>query len=190
MNGQSEQPAIFWGELSPCEHLVQIYEQDLSFLTSLEEFVWVGLQSTETVIVVATASHRSALEERLMARGIDLHDARAQNLYIDIDADSMLSKFMVQEWPDAILFKEIVTNLMTRARIDCRPVRVFGEMVALLWARGNNAATIRLEHLWHTLCLNNGFSLYCAYPQNGFTKDADTSIREICALHSKVFFRP
>ncbi len=190
MSGQSKQPAIFWSELSPCEHRAQIYEQDLDFITSLEEFVWVGLQSTETVIVVATASHRSSLEERLMARGVDLHHARTQNHYIDIDADTMLSKFMVQEWPDAILFKEIITNLMTQALIDSRPVRVFAEMVALLWARGNNAATIRLEHLWHTLCLNYGFSLYCAYPKNGFTQDADTSIREICALHSKVFFRP
>ena len=117
MSGQSKQPAIFWGELSPCEHRAQIYEQDLDFITSLEEFVWVGLQSTETVIVVATASHRSSLEERLMARGIDLHHARTQNHYIDIDADTMLSKFMVQEWPDAILFKEIITNLMTQALI-------------------------------------------------------------------------
>lgn len=186
MNGPLNQPAIFWGELSPCKHPVQIYEQDHKFLRALEEFVSVGLQSAEAVVVVATENHRTALEKQLTKRGINLSDARAQDQYIDLDAGAMLSKFMVQGWPDATLFKEMITDLMERVCINSRPVRVFGEMVALLWAEGNNAATIRLERLWHTLCMNQGFSLYCAYPKNGFTQDADVSIREICALHSKI----
>ena len=75
---------------------------------------------------------------------------------------------------------------LQRARSHARPVRAFGEMVALLWARGDNAATIRLEHLWQTLCLAQGFSLFCAYPRSGFTQDAGDSIRQICETHSQV----
>jgi hypothetical protein len=59
-------------------------------------------------------------------------------------------------------------------------------MVALLWAQGQSGATVRLEHLWHEFCQSKAFSLFCAYPRSGFTKNADDSIREICAAHSKV----
>ena len=69
---------------------------------------------------------------------------------------------------------------------DGRRVRAFGEMVALLWAQGHTAAIVRLEHLWHRMCQERGFSLFCAYPRVGFTQDVDASIREICAAHSKV----
>lgn len=37
-DSQSE-PTVFWGEIAPCEHLVQIYEDDEAFVDSLERFV-------------------------------------------------------------------------------------------------------------------------------------------------------
>jgi hypothetical protein len=74
----------------------------------------------------------------------------------------------------------------SRARQNEGRVRAFGEMVAVLWANGHNGATVRLEHLWHAFCQSEAFSLFCAYPKSGFTQDASTSIKEICATHSKV----
>ena len=88
-------------------------------------------------------------------------------------------------WPDDYLFDQVVTDLLKRAGRGGRRVRAFGEMVALLWSLGHNAATIRLEHLWHKLCAEREFSLFCAYPRIGFTQSADESIKEICAAHSK-----
>ena len=59
-------------------------------------------------------------------------------------------------------------------------------MVAVLWANGNNGATVRLEHLWKRLCEDEKLSLFCAYPKSGFTRDAKTSLQEIFDLHSRV----
>jgi len=181
-----QDPVVFWGELSPCQHLVQIYERDAVFLDSLEGFVSGGLRADEAIIVIATPEHRRALEDRLANRGIGLTLARKQGRYIDLDAEETLSAFMVSGWPDPDLFSEVVTGLITRASASGRPVRAFGEMVALLWGRGDSGATIRLEHLWNTLCLAQGFTLFCAYPRSGFTQDASASIREICETHSQV----
>jgi len=36
---------VFWGEIAPCEHLVQIYDNDGAFLDSLEGFVAGGLRA-------------------------------------------------------------------------------------------------------------------------------------------------
>ena len=47
---------VFWGEISPCEHLVQIYLDDSAFLDSLEGFVAGGLLAGDAVILIGTPS--------------------------------------------------------------------------------------------------------------------------------------
>lgn len=177
---------VFWGEISPCEHLVQIYQDDGVFLDSLEGFVSGGILAGDGVVVIATPLHLTALNERLTARGIDIAQAAAHDQYLALDAEEMLSKFMVKDWPDETLFRTFVTETLQRAKGQNRRVRAFGEMVALLWAQGSTGATVHLEHLWHRLCQEQSFSLFCAYPKIGFTRDASASIQEICAAHSRI----
>jgi hypothetical protein len=184
--GQQSGTDIFWGEITPCEHLVQIYEEDGECLDSLERFAADGIGDGDGVIVLATQKHLKALDNRLKARGVDIDAARLSDQYIPLDAEEALSTFMINGWPDDDIFRQFVTNLITRARRDGRRVRAFGELVAVLWARGHNGATVRLEYLWHEICETENLSLYCAYPRIGFTQDASESIKEICAVHSRV----
>jgi hypothetical protein len=177
---------VFWGEIAPCEHSVQIYTDDTAFLDSLAGFVAGGLKAGEAVIIIATAAHRASLEYRLRALGFHLQSAAQHDLYISLDAKETLAKFMVRGWPDDNLFKQLVKTLLTRARKNALRVRAFGEMVALLWAEGHSGATVRLEHLWTEFCHTETFALFCAYPKSGFTKDADASLQEICSAHSKI----
>lgn len=177
---------VFWGEIAPCEHVAQFYEHETVLLETLTGFIGQGLASGDSTIVIATAAHLKALEQGLQRSGIDLVAALVERRYIAVLADKALDRFMVKRWPDDDLFADFVTELITRARATGRRVRAFGEMVALLWAQGNVAATVRLEHLWQQLCKTEDFSLFCAYPKAGFTKDSCKSIREICDAHSKV----
>jgi hypothetical protein len=178
---------VFWGEIAPCDHFVQIYEENDIFLETLERFVSGGIHSGDSVIVIATPASRNALDDRLKAQGIDLTVAVEQDQYIALDAEETLSKFILKGWPNDELFTEVITNLITRARGNGRRVRAFGEMVALLWARGDTAATVRLEYLWENLCQKEMFSLFCAYPKAGFTQNKRAAISAICATHTKVF---
>lgn len=177
---------IFWGEMSACEHFVQIYENDTVFMDTLEGFIRGGLTTGEAVIVIATQAHLTALEERLTANGIDITAARGQDQYIPLIAEETLAKFMVNGWPNDERFTSVIMDVLARAQCNGRKVRAFGEMVALLWAQGHSAATVRLEHLWNDLCNQKSFSLFCAYPQVGFTEKASESIAHVCAMHSKV----
>lgn len=188
---------IFWGEMAPCEHTVQIYQDDGVFYDALEGFIHGGLRSGDGVIVIATADHRAALERRLTRRGAALARAAARDQYIALDAEETLERFMITRpdgklWPDDQRFEAVVDGLLERAG-GCGPgglrkfrVRAFGEMVAILWARGHAGAVVRLEHLWHRFCREKDFSLFCAYPRIGFTERPEASIREICAAHSRV----
>jgi hypothetical protein len=163
----------FWGEIAPCEHLVQLYEDDKVFLKALERFVAEGMKRDENVIVIATGSHLFDLENNMKKRGFDLH--RSGNQYISIEAEEALRQFMIESWPDQLLFEKFVGGLLARCK---QPrTRAFGEMVALLWARGESGATVRLEHLWNKVCQKEHLSLFCAYPKSGFTKDKEASVK-------------
>ena len=180
-------PEVFWAEMSPCEHVVQIYGDDRIFLDGLAGFVGHGLRAGEASIVIATAVHLHGLEERLRATGTDVDRALAQNRYIPRLAEDVLASFMDKEWPDENRFREVLEGLMAKAHgPDNRKVRAFGEMVAILWSRGNHAATIHLELLWSKLCAEQKFALFCAYPRDTFSKNATESIVEICRIHSRV----
>jgi hypothetical protein len=172
--------------MSACEHFVQIYEADGAFMDTLAGFISGGLTTDQAAVVIATRGHRQELDKRLMALGIDVDAARAKDQLISLDAEETLATFMVGGWPDSDLFKTAVTGILGRATRAGRKVRVFGEMVALLWAKGECGATVRLEYLWHQICQDESFALFCAYPKVGFTEDPSQSIARVCAAHSKV----
>ena len=180
-------PHVFWAEMAPCEHVVQIYGDDRVFLDGLEGFVGNGLRQGESVVVIATAMHLHGLEKRMRNNGIDIERVRAENRYVARLAEDVLASFMDKDWPDENRFVEAVSGLMQLARGPSgRKMRAFGEMVAILWSRGNHAATVHLELLWTRLCAAEKFPVFCAYPRDTFSKNATESIVEICRIHSRV----
>jgi hypothetical protein len=174
----------FWGEIAPSEHVVQIYENEKVFLDLLHGFVSGGFDAGDCVIVIATPSHLQALDKRLAASGFNLLELAAKKVYFPLEAEMVLSKFMINDWPDEALFNQAVIDLISQA--GAKQFRAFGEMVALLWAKGHLGATVRLEHLWNKFCANQTVCLFCAYPQSGFTQDAGESVAHICQAHSKL----
>jgi hypothetical protein len=177
---------VFWGEIAPCEHVVQIYENDEGFVDLLSGFVTAGFAAGECAVVIATAAHLDALSGRLAALGHPVSYLVSKTQYIPLDAEETLSKFMVNDWPDENLFNQVISEVIANAKGKGRKVRAFGEMVAILWARGHVGATVRLEHLWNKFCENEAFCLFCAYPQSGFAQDASESVMHICSAHTKM----
>lgn len=178
----------FWAQMTPGEHLVQIYDEDSNFLDALEGFVSNGLRAGDGIVVIATAAHLHQLEQRLHAIWLEPDRARWENRYVPLLASETFAKFMVDGKPDEALFGDLIAKTLARARGAGRKVRAFGELVALLWAQKNAAAALQLEEHWHRICERESLALFCAYPKLGFAKDAnpDASLRAVCAAHSKV----
>ena len=176
----------FWGEIAPCDHLVQVYENEKIFLDTLEGFTGTGFLANDSVVIIATSTHLDALNARLRSQGFDLNVLIRADQYIPIDAEDLLSVFLVDGWIDEQIFNSFITDIVKRAKQRNGKVRAFGEMVAVLWKQGNRGATVQLENLWNQLHGKDPFTLFCAYPKTGFTQSADDSIDLICRQHAKV----
>jgi hypothetical protein len=178
---------VFWGEIAPCDHLVQIYESDEVVIDSLEGFVSSGFKAGDSVVVIATKVHITSLNQRLTTAGFNLNALKQTNQFIPLDAEECLSKFMIHGWPADHLFRKLISDIVTRARGENnRKVRAYGEMVALLWEKGHSGATVQLEHLWNKFCESEALCLFCAYPRSGFTQDLNSSVNHICSAHTKL----
>jgi signal transduction histidine kinase len=171
-------------------HTVQFYADDSFLLDGLSRFIGTALGAGDSAIVLATPAHREALQRRLQARGLSTAKSIRQGRYIALDAAETLQKFMVEGFPGAARFREVLGSIVVRARGAVESgarVVAFGEMVALLWEDGKYDAAIRLEQLWNELGKEHSFFLHCAYPIKNFAQDDHSGpFLKICSEHSNV----
>jgi anti-sigma regulatory factor (Ser/Thr protein kinase) len=171
----------------PHDHVVNFYDDDDDIVDVLRDFVTDGLQSGSAILVVATRAHRDALEVALADDGFDVAASRQNGHFVCLDAGVTLAQFMVDGAPDASRFRAVIGPLLAAAQKTGRPVRAFGEMVALLWDDDNVAGAIEVERLWNDLARDYRFSLYCAYPIASLTASDDlTAAAHVCSHHSRV----
>lgn len=168
-------------------HFVQFYETDDYLVSSVADFVSAGLKLGDAAVVVATGPHRDALQKSLTSSGHDVADAVAGGRLVLADAREVMTRFMRDGVPNGALFEDVIGQIVTRASAGGRGVRIFGEMVALLWADGNVPAAIRVEELWNDLAGSQRFALFCAYPMTAFKEPGtDEAFTDVCATHSHV----
>ncbi len=179
-------PHFNWKELGASDHSVQFYEDNSHLINSLKAYVSTGLKANENIIFIATPEHLFDLEKQL-EKEFDISKLKSQGNYIALDAAETLSKFMVEGSVNSELFAQSLGELVKNTILTNRPLRAFGEMVALLWAEGNFDAAINLEKIWNDLRKKYDFSLLCAYPLNSFSGESKVnSFLHICEEHSHV----
>ena len=181
-------PIIDMQGIKPGAHFVQFYDRDLYLAQSVAAFVAEGLSLGNACVVVATRDHRAAFAAKLAAADIDVDDCRKKGLYSEYDAAVLLSRFMVNGQPDHHRVRAALGPVIEKAaEAGVSGVRIYGEMVALLWAQGNKLAAIELEILWNELAEIYSFTLMCGYPMAGFSDDERSNqLRHICRAHSHV----
>lgn len=186
-------PVQSHGDLSR-RHEVQFYSDDAYFLNGFSQFVGDALKAGNTVMVVATESHRDSLLLTLQARGVNVIGVIEQGRYIALDAAETLSTFMVNGLPNPVRFLKVAGDLILGAakaanRQHAR-VSACGECAPLLWAQGKAEAAIQLERLWNEIATKYDIDILCGYSLNSFRSEQGSHVfQEICAEHSAVHVR-
>jgi PAS domain S-box-containing protein len=168
-------------------HAVQFYEADEFLIDGVARYVAAGLVAGEPAVVIATEAHLTALRQRLTAGQIDVARSCATGQLTLLDAAETLASFTVDGALDRGRFRSVVGGLVQARSSSGRPVRAYGEMVDLLWQRGERRAAAELEEMWNRLGEELPLALLCAYRMGNFVTAADAAdFDAICRSHSHV----
>lgn len=155
---------------APRDHIVQLY-QDPAFLNrAVCRFAAAALANGEGVILVPTRAHWEAFRPRLEAEGVNVEAAQRGGQLTVVDADNLLPRFMRETLPDAPIFLGLAADVIGRVRDAGRfpKVRWWGEMVNVLWERGDVAASMQLEDLFDQLAREQDIAIFCSFLMDNF----------------------
>jgi hypothetical protein len=163
-------------DAAPCDHIVQLYQDEEFLNRAVCRFAAAALTHGEALILVPTAAHWEAFCPRLEAEGVDIKAAQQQGQLTVVDADELLPRFMEGKMPDAPLFLGLAGEAIARARGRDRypKVRWWGEMVNVLWERGNAAASMALEDLFDQLAREQEIAIFCSFLMDNFDGEIHT----------------
>ena len=163
-------------DAGPRDHVVQLY-QDQDFLNrAVCRFAAAALQNGEGIILVPTVQHWNAFRPRLVAEGIDVEAAQKRGQLTIVDANQTLPRFMHNAMPDSPVFLGLAADVIARARGANRfpKVRWWGEMVNILWERGDVAASMNLEDLFDQLAHKHDIAIFCSFQMDNFNGEIHT----------------
>jgi hypothetical protein len=166
---------------APVDHFVWFYEERAHLIEQVAAYAADGLRAGESVVLVATADHLVDIAKHLDTMSVDT------TRLATYDAAATLHRFYRDGAIDREAFNATIGTLVKTAAAGNR-VRIFGEMVALLWEDGAVHAAVQLEALWCQLREEVGFQLMCAYP-SGLMLDEHlhAPANAVCELHSEIY---
>lgn len=140
------------------DHMVQLYQDPAFLAEAVAQYLGAGLRQGEAALVIARPEHGKRFAQALEREGV-----RASPALRMLDAVETLDLFMVDGMPEWTAFHRACGGAIAEMRLQYPAVRAYGEMVDVLWQRGERHAALRLEEFWNELGRLQTFSLFCGY---------------------------
>jgi MEDS: MEthanogen/methylotroph, DcmR Sensory domain len=179
------------GTLRPaCSHLIHFYDRAYP-AEAVSDFIAAGLAAGDACVVLLTAPHRHAVEQRLHACGMRT-DANGSDpgTYRAIDTDEALSRMVVDGRLDMQRARDLLASVLCPpAHSGSRRVRAAGDPAPTLFSAGQRDDAVAFEGLVDSLAAAHGAAVFCAYPIADFCREGHTqSLFRFCAEHTALEF--
>ena len=172
-------------------HVVQFYDRDEELTENAGDYLAGAIAEGGAAVIVATPGHCAGFEARLTAGGVNVGAARRDGSLVCLDATRIAGRLTSGGQVDLAAFGTQFRPAILAAGEAPGPVRIYGEVVALLWAAGQVNAALELEGLWNDLGREIPFSLFCGYPRHLVdSSQHQGAVAEVCRLHTAVVGRP
>jgi hypothetical protein len=171
-------------------HVVQFYDADDELTETAGDFLAGAIAEGGAAVIVATPSRCAGFEAHLAAGGVDVGAARRDGTLVCLDATRVALRLTRDGRVDLAAFDTHFRPAILAAGEAPGPVRIYGEVVALLWAAGQVNAALELEEFWNELGQQIPFSLFCGYPRDLVeNSEHEGAVADICRLHTAVVGR-
>jgi hypothetical protein len=162
------------------DHLVEVYQDPAFLAETVTHYLAAGLHLGEAAIVVASAENRERFSRALE----EVHGLPAASVCM-LDAEETLASFMVNGVPEWTAFQRVCGSAIANLCLRHPAVRAYGEMVDILWQRGERNAALRLEQFWNELGRQQAFSLLCAYRLDPLEPESyGGALESVCRCHT------
>jgi MEDS: MEthanogen/methylotroph, DcmR Sensory domain len=169
------------------DHAVHVYDDVSELARSVAAYLAGGFRVGDPALLIVTPHHFEVFSTELERRDWDAAALERLGLLVRVDAEEVLESLMVDELPSAERFEQVVGGLVdeTSERFPGRTIRAFGEMVDVLWQRGQERAAIALEERWNDLARTRPLALLCGYQLDIFELDVQRkALPEVVRTHS------
>lgn len=160
-------------------HELSYHEHPDELVELLAPFVLEGVAAGERVVVIATEAHRSALDAALA----ELHlGAELDDRLTYLDAAETLASIRSFGAIDPDRFLAMASAVVGTGE----RVRLFGEIVALLWEEGDVTGALELEALWNLFLEGRELRLLCAYPASTLDGSDLHHVKDVLLQHDNL----
>lgn len=173
-------------------HALQLFDDDDSLAATLASFLREGFAQKETLLVVATTDHWHATHRLLASTRMPVEAAAQSGQLTVLGADHRtLSLILGPVGLDPRRFHSTIGVLVRQLAARGAPLRVYGELVDALAARGELDAALELEELWNDLIATVPLRLLCGYAAAHFgDAQGAAKLHRICRTHSRLRSNP
>lgn len=154
----------FWRNIALGNRLIQVYNEEKSFLLTLEGFVGSGLLAGNAVIVIATREHLDHLLFRLQQQSLNVPDLIDSGYYIPLEVGDVIHTIMPGKRFDDSIFHKVISNSLQAVAQHNRHCYLFTEIAAQLLQFGEVESVEELDRCWNSLHEVNQFTLFSAIP--------------------------
>lgn len=147
-------------------HLLQLYTSDEHLVGVVSSYVVCSLDADESVVVVVTPQRWCDLSARLTGLGMDVPGLIDGGRLRVLDAQATLDELVKGGGlPSRVVFNDLLAPVLRDARAASPSGRLglYGEMVDLLWEKGDLGASDELEGIWNALLRAGRSTLLCSY---------------------------
>ncbi|HEY1371505.1 MAG TPA: MEDS domain-containing protein [Candidatus Binatia bacterium] len=173
---------------SPFRHFVQLHKSAERLAAEIAGFTSAGLAAGEAVIIVARPHHAKLLLQALADLGVDSERYQAAGQLKLVDAEATLATIMGPSGFDRERCHAAFGAVIDEVRgAGYEHIRLYGEMVDMLWQRGYFAAAILLEEYANDVGRLHDLAIFCSYLLDGFLESSYAGpIGEIGRTHTDI----
>lgn len=170
------------------DHDVHIYGERGELATATASWLAEGLARGDGALLLATPENRDAFGAALAEHGWDVRELERGQRLAWGDAETLLDEVMRGGKASAVALGAVVTRLTAELAPPSGRIRAFGELVDLLWRRGERGESERLEEAWNDLLARRRIALRCGYRIDDlFERDVHRDlVPRVCRTHRRV----
>lgn len=168
----------------PSDHLLLLHRTEGWLARRIAELLVTGGLATGAILVTS-AERWAALADALLDHGLEVEALVAAGVVVHKESAGMLARLLAADLDPAALHAELAPAVaLVRSATGEGRIFAYGDMVDVLWQRGDHAAAGRLEAAWHAVLRTEELALHCAYRVDTLDPTAPAGpLLAVCRAH-------